>query len=414
MIQFKRFVLENGLTVLIHEDHSTPMVAVNITYKVGSKDEDSDKTGFAHLFEHLMFGGSANIQDFDSVMQDAGGENNAFTNADLTSFYDIVPVENLEPVLWVESDRMLKLNFSNKVLKTQKKVVIEEFKETCLNEPYGDMWHHLNELAYKVHPYQWPTIGKEIKHIEDATLDQVASFFNNFYKPGNAILSIAGHIHAEVGLELVKKWFGDIPGGDTFKKTYLPEPKHTALNKKVVTSEVPHDAIYLAYNMGGRLSKEYYVCDLISDLLANGRSSRFYKRLYKEKQYFSTIDAFISGAIDPGLFIIEGKLMPGISIEHARDSIKEELNILKTERIPNHELEKLKNTVESSLTFSEISIMNKAISLAFFEALGDAALINDEARRYQEISAEDIMQTAQNLFTDENCNELIYFRKENV
>lgn len=414
MIQFKRFVLENGLTVLIHEDHSTPMVAVNITYKVGSKDEDSDKTGFAHLFEHLMFGGSANIQDFDSVMQDAGGENNAFTNADLTSFYDIVPVENLEPVLWVESDRMLKLNFSNKVLKTQKKVVIEEFKETCLNEPYGDMWHHLSELAYKVHPYQWPTIGKEIKHIEDATLDQVASFFNNFYKPGNAILSIAGHIHAEVGLELVEKWFGDIPGGDTFKKTYLPEPKHTALNKKVVTSEVPHDAIYLAYNMGGRLSKEYYVCDLISDLLANGRSSRFYKRLYKEKQYFSTIDAFISGAIDPGLFIIEGKLMPGISIEHARDSIKEELNILKTERIPNHELEKLKNTVESSLTFSEISIMNKAISLAFFEALGDAALINDEARRYQEISAEDIMQTAQNLFTDENCNELIYLRKVSV
>jgi zinc protease len=413
MIQFEKFVLDNGLTVLIHEDHSTPMVAVNITYKVGSKDEDPDKTGFAHLFEHLMFGGSANIRDFDTIMQDAGGENNAFTNADLTSFYDIVPAENLETVLWVESDRMLKLNFSNKVLKTQKKVVIEEFKETCLNEPYGDMWHHLSALAYKEHPYQWPTIGKEINHIENASLEQVESFFNNFYKPSNAVLSIAGHVHAADGLKLVKEWFGDIPKGNTIKKTITPEPKHITHCKKVVTSEVPHEAIFLAYNMNDRLSKEYYVCDLISDLLANGRSSRFYKRLYKEKQYFSTIDAFISGSVEPGLFIIEGKLMPGITLEQARQSIIDELNLLKTERIPDNEIEKLKNSVESSLTFSEISIMNKAISLAYFEALGNANLINEEARRYQEILADDIMLTAKSLFTEENCNELIYHRKDN-
>ncbi len=408
MIQFEKFTLENGLTVIIHEDHSTPMVAVNITYKVGSKDEDPDKTGFAHLFEHLMFGGSANIRDFDKVMQDAGGENNAFTNADLTSFYDIVPAENLEAVLWLESDRMLQLNFSDKVLKTQKKVVIEEFKETCLNEPYGDMWHHLSELAFKNHPYQWPTIGKDISHIADANLDQVVSFFNNFYRPGNAVLSIAGHITVKKAIEYVNKWFGDIPKGHTIKNQHKPEPKHTQHSKKVIQAEVPHDAIYLAYNMDDRLSKEYYVCDLISDLLANGRSSRFYKHLYKEKQYFSTIDAFISGYIEPGLFVIEGKLMPGISMEQARASIVEELDQLKTVPIPEAELQKLKNSVESSLTFSEISVLNKVISLAYFEALGDANLINEEARRYRDITAEDIMQTARLIFTEENCNELVY------
>ncbi|MCZ2102259.1 MAG: insulinase family protein [Chitinophagales bacterium] len=412
MIQFEKFTLENGLTVIIHEDHSTPMVAVNITYKVGSKDEDPDKTGFAHLFEHLMFGGSIHIRDFDKVMQDAGGENNAFTNADLTSFYDIVPAENLETVLWLESDRMMQLNFSDKVLKTQKKVVIEEFKETCLNEPYGDMWHHLSEIAYKDHPYQWPTIGKDIQHIADASLDQVELFFNNFYKPGNAILALAGHITTDQAKALVLEWFGDIPKGETIKKPLPCEPKHTAHTKKEVKSQVPHEAIFLAYNMGDRLSKEYYICDLISDLLANGRSSRFYKRLYKEKQYFSTIDAFISGSIDPGLFIIEGKLMPGVSIDQARESILEELELLKTEPIPASELQKLKNSVESSLTFSEISVLNKAISLAYFEALGDANLINEEANRYQEITASDIMQTAQSIFSLENCNELIYYKAD--
>lgn len=413
MIKFEKFTLANGLKVIIHEDHSTPMVAVNITYQVGSKDEEPDKTGFAHLFEHLMFGGSANISDFDSIMQDAGGENNAFTNADLTSFYDIVPAANLETALWLESDRMLKLNFCKKVLKTQKKVVIEEFKETCLNEPYGDMWHHLSELSYSNHPYQWPTIGKDMKHIADASLEQVESFFNNFYKPSNAIIALAGHITVSEGKRLVEEWFGDIPSGNTIKKKHLPEPKHTVLRKKEVKSEVPHDAIYLAYNMGDRLSKEYYVCDLISDLLANGRSSRFYKRLYKEKQYFSTIDAFISGSIEPGLFIIEGKLMPGVSIEQARQGIMEELNLLKTEKIPEKELQKLKNSVESSLTFSEISVMNKVISLAYFEALGNADLINEEAGRYQDITADDILETAQSIFTDENGSELIYYRLNN-
>lgn len=412
MIHFDKFTLSNGLTVIIHEDHSTPMVAVSITYKVGSKDEDPEKTGFAHLFEHLMFGGSVNVPDFDNIMQEAGGENNAFTNADLTNFYDIVPADNLEAVLWLESDRMLQLNFNNKVLKTQKNVVIEEFKETCLNEPYGDMWHHLSKLSYQVHPYQWPTIGKSMDHIANANLDQVSSFFYNFYHPGNAILTLAGHIDFETGKKMVEEWFGDIPGGNTVKNTPNPEPKHISHNRIEVTGNVPHDAIYLAYNMGNRLSKEYYVCDLISDLLANGRSSRFYKRLYKEKQFFSTIDAFVSGSVDPGLFIIEGKLMPGITLEQARQGIMDELDLLKNERIPDTELQKLKNSVESSLTFSEISVLNKAISLSYFEALGDARLINEEAENYQSITAGDIMETARSLFVDINCNELIYLRSD--
>lgn len=410
MIQFKKFVLDNGLRVIIHEDSSTPMVAVNVVYNVGSKYEEPDKTGFAHLFEHLMFSGSAHIPDFDAVIQDAGGENNAFTNTDLTNFYDILPAENIETALWLESDRMFQLNFSKKALKTQQKVVIEEFKETCLNEPYGDMWHHLTELAYQVHPYRWPTIGKEMKHISDATLEQVETFFYNFYRPNNAVIVLAGNISEDEGYHLVKKWFEDIPASETRRMPYDPEPDHQVLSRKVVYADVPHDAIFLAYNMKDRLSDEYYICDLLSDLMANGRSSRFYQRLYKEKQLFSLIDAFVSGSIEPGLFIIEGRLMPGVTIDDARAAIMEEISILQQELISDRELEKLKNAVVSSLTFSEVSVLNKAINLAYYEILGDADLINHEEERYQKITANDIRNTALNLFKPSNCSELVYIR----
>lgn len=411
MIKFDRFVLDNGLKVIIHEDPSSPMVAVNMTYNVGSKNEEPDKTGFAHLFEHLMFGGSANVPDFDAIIQEAGGENNAFTNSDMTSFYDVLPAQNLEAALWLESDRMMHLNISKKVLDTQKKVVIEEFKETSLNEPYGDMWHHLSRMAYKVHPYSWPTIGKEINHISNATLEQVSQFFSNYYRPGNAVLTIAGNIKSKETIELVRKWFEDIPAGKTNKNLYLPEPNHVEITREDVYAEVPHDAIFMAYNMGNRLSHEYYACDLITDLLANGTSSRFYKKLYKEKEYFSTIDAYITGSIDPGLLIIEGKLMPGISIDTARQAILDELEILKEEPVPKREFQKLKNTVETSLIFGEVSILNKAMSLGYFEIVGDAALINSESDRYMSVTAQDIMDTARKLFKDSNCTELIYRRK---
>ncbi len=411
MIDFEKYILNNGLRVIIHEDKSTPMVAVNLVYDVGSKHEDPDHTGFAHLFEHLMFGGSANIPDFDEVIQDAGGENNAFTNTDLTNFYEVLPAQNLETALWLESDRMLQLDFSKKSLNTQKKVVVEEFKETCLNEPYGDMWHHLSELAYHTHPYQWPTIGKEMNHIKNATLEQVESFFYNYYRPDNAVLVIAGNINPKTDLPLVEKWFGDIPKGNTEKRKYQPEPPQQGHRQKIIESDVPHDAIYLAFKMDDRLSQEFYVCDLLSDILANGRSSRFYQRLFKEKQYFSTIDAFISGTIDPGLFIVEGKLMPGVSIDTGRTAIFEELQDLCNHPIADPELQKLKNTVESSLTFSEVSVLNKATSLAYFEILGDADLINQEAERYQKITSHDLQETAQKIFRLENCSELIYKTK---
>ena len=412
MIAFERIVLENGLTVIIHEDFSTPMVAVNVVYNVGSKHENPNHTGFAHLFEHLMFGGSKHIPDFDTPIQDAGGENNAFTNTDLTNFYEVLPAQNVETALWLESDRMLQLRFSKKSLNTQKKVVIEEFKETCLNEPYGDMWHHLSALCYTHHPYQWPTIGKHLDHIADATIDQVVVFFEQYYKPENAVVVLAGNITISKGFELVQKWFGDIPKGNFKKNALEVEPVQSTPRQKVLTQNVPHEAIYQGYHMGTRLSDSYYACDLLSDVLANGRSSRFYQKLYKEQQLFSTIDAFISGTTDPGLFIIEGKTMPSISIDQAKDAIRTELNILQNDKIPDRELTKLKNAVESSLTFSEVSALNKAISLAYFEVLGDANLINEEAKRYQEITADDLRDTAQNVFKPENCSEVIYFQQK--
>ncbi|MBL0024388.1 MAG: insulinase family protein [Saprospiraceae bacterium] len=410
MILFERFILDNGLRVIVHEDPSTPMIAVNVVYDVGSRYEDPEKTGFAHLFEHLMFGGSANIPDFDGPIQEAGGENNAFTNSDLTNFYELLPAQNVETALWLESDRMMQLNFSTKALNTQKKVVIEEFKETCLNEPYGDMWHHLSKLAYKFHPYQWPTIGKEMKHISDATIEQVEAFFYHYYRPDNAVLVMAGKIKPDQGYALAKKWFGDIPAGKNIKPTLPAEPAQKQFRQEILRQDVPHDAIYRAYHMDGRLSNEYFVCDMISDILSNGRSSRFYQRLYKEQHLFSTIDAFISGTTDPGLFIIEGKTMPGVSIDQASMAIDIELEFMKNELISQRELTKLKNGLESSLEFSEVSVLNKGISLAYFEMLGDANFINQEAARYHSINAEDIRRTAQNIFRHENCSELIYLK----
>ncbi len=408
MITFERFKLANGLTVIIHEDKSTPMVAVNVVYNVGSKYEEPDKTGFAHLFEHLMFGGSINIPDFDDHIQDAGGENNAFTNTDLTNFYEVLPAENIETALWLESDRMLQLRFSKKSLDTQKKVVIEEFKETCLNEPYGDMWHHLSRLCYKVHPYQWPTIGKDMSHIAKATLDQVKTFFYHYYRPDNAVLVLAGNIDVKKGIQLVEKWFGSIPAGHYTKPNYLYEPPQIEFRQDILRQDVPHDAVYQGYHMAGRMDDGFYACDLLSDVLANGRSSRFYQRLYKEQELFSTIDAFISGTVDPGLFIIEGKTMPGISMEKAKKAIKLELDMLKNDLISEQELSKLKNSVESSLLYSEVSVLNKAISLAYFEVLGDADMINIEAERYHNVTAEDIRNAAQQVFREENCSEVLY------
>jgi len=408
MIEYTRFELSNGLRVLVHEDRSTPMVAVNVLYNVGSRDENPQKTGFAHLFEHLMFGGSANIPDFDDPIQMAGGENNAFTNSDFTNFYEVLPAENIETAFWLESDRMLSLSFDPKVLEVQQKVVVEEFKETCLNQPYGDAWHLISDLAYKVHPYRWPTIGLVPEHIEEATLQDVRNFFFHYYRPNNAILTVAGNISPEAVRALSEKWFGDIPAGNIPTRNVPTEPMQQRLGRRIQHANVPVPAIYMTFHMPARMHPDYYASDLLSDVLCNGQSSRLFRRLLKEQQLFSSIDCYVSGTIDPGLLIIEGKPADGIAIDTCRDAIWKELELLKSELVGSQELEKIKNKVESNLIFSEISIMTKASSLAFYELLGDADMINTEGDHYNRVTAEDIQRLAKLIFTENNCNELIY------
>ncbi len=413
MIQYSRFELQNGLRVLIHEDVSSPMVAVNVLYNVGARDESPEKTGFAHLFEHLMFGGSKNVPDFDEHIQLAGGDSNAFTNNDVTNFYDIVPKENIETAMWLESDRMKSLDFSEKSLEVQRKVVVEEFKETCLNQPYGDVWHHIADMAYEVHPYRWPTIGKIPEHVEDATMEDVKDFFHKYYHPNNAILVVSGNIETAEAFKLVKKWFADIPSGERLKRTIPQEPPQKEIHFRNQQAKVPVDALYLAFHTPDRIDKDYYATDLLSDVLCNGKSSRLYRKLMKELKLFTSIDAYITGNIDPGLLIIEGKPAEGIKLEDAEAAIWKELELLKSELIPEVELQKYKNKVESALVFAEASILNKAINLAFFELLGDAELINEEAKFYQAINTKDIKRLANKILTRENCSEL-YYRAEPI
>jgi predicted Zn-dependent peptidase len=415
VIQFSRFELDNGLKILVHQDESTPMAAINVLYNVGSRDESPDRTGFAHLFEHLMFGGSANVPDFDDPIQLAGGENNAFTNNDITNFYDVLPAENLELAFWLESDRMLSLNFDDQVLDVQRKVVLEEFKESCLNQPYGDAWHHLSDMAYKVHPYRWPTIGKVPKHVEDATMEDVKDFYFKYYRPNNAILVVSGSVDPEEVHTLAQKWFGDIPKGAVPLRRLPPEPPQERLEKRISESNnIPTDALYLAFHIPDRLHPDYYAADLVSDILCNGPSSRLYRRLLKQEQLFAAIDCYVTGSIDPGLLIIEGRPSDGVSLEKAEKAIWRVLEELKEEGVSERELQKIKNKAESNLTFSELNVLNKAINLAFYELLGDAALINEEHFHYQRVTSEDVQRLARTVLTEENCSQLYYRAKEGV
>lgn len=410
MIAFEKYVLDNGLRVILHQDASSPMAVVNVAYDVGSRDEEVEKTGFAHLFEHLMFGGSANIPDFDTPIQMAGGENNAFTNCDMTNFYNILPAENIETALWLESDRMMKLDFSSKSLATQQKVVIEEFKETCLNQPYGDMWHHLSDMAYKEHSYRWPTIGLVPEHIQDAKLGDVEAFFYRYYRPNNAVLVVVGNIQISDVKSQINKYFSDIPAGIELKRLLPVETKQSQFRSKIIEAAVPLSSIIMAFGMCNRLNDDYYAVDLLSDILANGRSSRFFVNIYK-KSICSTIDAFISGTFDPGLFIVEARPMPGVSIDQTREVIWNELNEIKAKGVQSEELEKIRNKTESSLVYSEVSILHKAMNLAYYEILGDAEMINIQSQKYQNVTAEDIKRVANEILSQEQCNEIIYLPK---
>lgn len=413
MIKFEKYTLNNGLKVLLHKDESSPLVAVNVLYDVGSRDEDPDKTGFAHLFEHLMFGGSLNVPDFDVPIQFAGGDNNAFTNSDVTNFYNILPKENIETALWLESDRMLQLDFNQEMLDVQKKVVVEEFKETCLNVPYGDMWHELSKLCYKDHPYQWPTIGKDFSHIEKAKLDDVENFFNKHYHPNNSILCISGNYDEKNIKQSIQNWFGPIPPGKLVERNLRQERKQTEKREFIKHSNVPGQNFLVAYHMVDRAHPDYYIFDLISDLLSTGKSSRFYQKLAKKGDIYSSLSAYISGNMDAGLFIIDGKVAPDQNYKHAVEKAKEELYLLKNELVTDYELSKIKNKVISLIEYSELSILNKAINLSHFELLGNAELINTQVEMYEKITAKDIQRVANEYFTEQNCNSLVYLPNAN-
>jgi len=411
MIQFEKFQLDNGLKVLVHQDTSTPMAVVNVLYNVGAKDEDPAKTGFAHLFEHLMFGGSVNIPVYDEPLQRAGGENNAYTTNDLTNYYCQIPAENIETAFWLESDRMLSLAFSKKSLEVQRKVVCEEFKEHYINKPYGDAWHKMRSLAYTKHPYRWMTIGASLAHVEDATMEDVKDFFFQFYRPNNAILVVTGNVQTEQVKQLAEKWFGPIEAGKPYVRNLPKEPVQEKMRSMDVRADVPLDMLMMTWHMGGRFDEGYHATDLITEVLGGGTSARLYEQLIKVKQIFSSIDCYHFGTVDPGLLVIEGKLVKGISMTVAEKAVLEEIEKIKNEILDAKEVQKVINKTESVICFEDMSIMNRAHSLAYYELLGDADLMNKELGMYQRVTPSMIQQTAQKIFQDNNRNTLYYYSK---
>ena len=413
MVNYNKFELNNGLRVLVNEDDTTPLACVNLLYDVGSKDEDPNKTGFAHLFEHLMFGGSANIPTFDEPLQRVGGENNAFTSTDITNYYCTLPAENIETAFWLESDRMLRLAFTDKSLEVQRSVVIEEFKQRYLNQPYGQAWMKLRDLAYTNHSYKWPTIGKEIAHIEDATMEDVKAFFYKHYRPNSCILVVSGNVKTDDVKALAEKWFGDIPAGDKYERNLPVEPAQKEKRTLVFEDDVPLNVIFKAYHMPGRNHKDYYAIDLASDILSRGHSSRLNVELVKNQRLFTELNAYVTGEIEPGLFVVTGKLNDEVSWEDAEKAIDVELDKLKAELISENEIEKVKNKVETTHVYSEMDLGSKALELAYGELLGDANRMNTEMSKYRSVSREDIQNAAKTYLNDNQSNVLYYQAKSN-
>lgn len=410
MINFERFFLDNGLEVIVHPDYTTPMAVVNILYKVGARDEKEHKTGFAHLFEHLMFGGSLHVPNFDEPLQAAGGENNAFTSNDITNYYCTLPASNLETAFWLESDRMLSLSFDPKVLEVQRKVVIEEFRQRYYNQPYGDAWLHLRPLAYQKHPYKWNTIGKEISHIEEATMSDVKDFFFTYYRPNNAVLVVAGPVSTDEVKRLAEKWFGSIEEGPLPARQYPVEPKQTEKRTLVHEAPVPMDALYKTYHMPARLHSSYHAHDLLSDVLGRGASSRLYKELVKENEMFQSLSAYVTGSVDPGLLVINGKVNSDFSIEEAEQAVDEIVEQLRQEKISEDELDKVRVQTASSWAFGQVDILNRAMELAYFSFLGKTDEINSELDKFNQVSVDDIFQ-ASNTCLDQSNSSVLYYKK---
>lgn len=411
-MRINKLTLNNGLRLVHHQDTSTQMVALNIVYDVGARDEHPQHTGFAHLFEHLMFGGSVHIPDYDTPLQQAGGENNAWINNDLTNYYLTVPRPNVETAFWLESDRMLELAFSEQSLEVQRGVVMEEFKQRCLNQPYGDVGHLLRPLAYKVHPYQWPTIGKELSHIADATLDEVKRFFFRFYAPNNAVLAVTGNLSWDETVRLTEKWFSPIPRRDVPVRNLPQEPEQTAERRLTVERNVPVDALFMAWHMCARGEPDYYAFDILSDILSNGRSSRLNRRLVQEQKLFSSIDAYISGSRDAGLLQLNGKPAAGVSLQQAEEAVRRELDELCRCPVGDAELEKVKNKFESTQIFGNINYLNVATNLAWYELTGKAEDIDLEVDNYRAVTSRQLQAVAVRTFREANTSVLHYKRKE--
>lgn len=410
MIHYEQFVLDNGLRVFVHEDDSTPMAAVNILYNVGSRDEDPARTGFAHLFEHLMFGGSAHIPSYDAPLQQVGGENNAFTSPDITNYYITLPAANLETAFWLESDRMMSLSFEPQVLDVQQKVVIEEFKQRYLNQPYGDVWLKLRPLAYQQHPYRWATIGKDISHIEDATLDNVRDFFFRYYLPNNAILVVAGHVTVDQVKALCAKWFAPIPAGAPYVRQLPAEPRQTEARHLEASASVPLDALYKVWHTPGRFDPDFQTVDLLSDILGRSKSSRLYQRLVRDRALFSNIAAYNTASLDPGLLVVQGTLNEGVTLEEADAAVEAIIQEFIDQPVPADELTKVKNQAEATLAFSEVELLNRAMNLAFAANAGDPELVNQEAANIQAVTPDTIQQLAAQVLRPANCSTLYYRR----
>lgn len=415
MIQYNRYILPNGLTLIVHEDHDTPLATVNILYNVGARDENPERTGFAHLFEHLMFGGTEQVPDFDQVVNGMGGESNAFTNNDITNYYQTIPAEHLERALWLEADRMRKLDFSQRSLSVQQSVVTEEFNQRYMNQPYGDMWLLLRPLCYKVHPYRWCTIGMDIRHVQEATLKDVEDFFYRYYRPNNAIMAVAGNVVSEEVCSLVEKHFGDIPASDSCNsRPELPvEPDPTEPSRMEVERDVPADALYKAYLMPSRLERDFYACDMLSDVLSNGRSSRLYNELVKNRGLFSELDAYITGERDRGLFVVSGKPADGVDMGEAEAAIEAELEKIKNERVGDYELQKVKNKYENTFVYGQYKASERAMSLCYYEWLGRLGWVNSEPEQYKEICADDLQRVARAVLDPQKCRTLVIRAKKN-
>jgi len=408
MIEFSKFILDNGLRVIVHEDRSTPLAAMNILYDAGSKDEDPGLTGLAHLLEHLMYGGSANIPEYDTPLQLAGGDNNAFTNNDITNYYITIPSENVETAFWLESDRMLDPDFTQKKTEIQKNVVIEEFRQRYLNQPYGDVMLILRSLAYTVHPYRWPTIGRDISHIEKITNEDVRRFFNMNYAPSKAILSLTGNIDSNKAFDLANRWFGSISGRTSKVRNLPAEPQQVKAREITVRRNVPSDALYKAWHIGPRTGDDFYTLDLLTDLLAGGESGRLFNRLVRELNLFSEINAYITSDFDPGLAIISGKIMRGTDIKTAENELIKVVEEIKDGKVSDTEIEKVKNRYETSTVLSNTNILHKAMNLCIYELLGNADMINTDVLNYRNVTKKMVTETVNKYFTPENCSTLHY------